>query len=493
MIEQRSSKKKGISYRVKRLEGRLTATFYEIEAARLQDALWGRWGAAIPVLADQKPKVAATLIGSLVDPKAAEISPALLANLFAAHPAREAALIADSACPLLAEYLETFLALWKSGSVPGRKKTPQSEKNAHFMEEALNRLILKILYERDSRGWRVRNEKGLPFVHPDRYAPDALGLMPLDQIRPKHILALDEEVKELRVGMEVWRKVLSFLQQLFDRAMIEELVETNPVQPIKKPPQSSAHARSAMLPDALELIRADFLYLEELAKTRVRGRKVTDSPAGVAVPEASGYARWSADFVEALGYSSCRPGELRAATADDLVEGRLKIRRRSVNGESQAGTKSKRYPTKDVFLLGPLAASLARRAESAATTKSRLLFPFPGTERQMTDEEYRRWRRRYFAPIARSHDLGEETDDPYSLRHTYGSLRAAAGHPLPHIEQSMGSSLVGRVYTTVFHEYEGKPLDIDATIDVAREKALHSRGLAVELDDAAGSMSTPSR
>jgi hypothetical protein len=57
----------------------------------------------------------------------------------------------------------------------------------------------------------------------------------------------------------------------------------------------------------------------------------------------------------------------------------------------------------------------------------------------------------------------------------------------------MGTSLVGRVYTTVFHEYEGKPLDIDATIDAAREKALRSRGLAVELDDAAGSMSTPSR
>jgi hypothetical protein len=42
----------------------------------------------------------------------------------------------------------------------------------------------------------------------------------------------------------------------------------------------------------------------------------------------------------------------------------------------------------------------------------------------------------------------------------------------------MGTSLVSEVYTTVFHEYEGKePLNIDEAIRIARDAALRSRGL----------------
>jgi hypothetical protein len=480
MIEKRGSKKQGMAYRVKRLEGRLTATFHHEEAAQLQDLLWGRRGAAIPVLADQKPMVPATLLASLLGPKSIELSATLLAQLLAAHPSRDEAVISDEGSELLGEYIAKFFALWQKGSIPGRERAERSaeDKNVKAMQEALNRLVYKVMYERDERGWRVRDENGTPVVHEDRWAPDALAWMPISKIRPKHVLALNEEVMEAGVGVEVWRKVLNFLQQLFDYALIQEVVEINPVQPIKKPPQSKARARSAMLPDTLELIRADFLYLEELAKTRVRGRKVADSPAGVSVPEAPGYALWSADFVEALGYSSCRPSELLAATADDLVEGRLKIRRRSVNGAAVEGTKSASYPTKNVYLLGPLPEALERRAGAAAETHSRLLFPSPGADRRMTEEEYRRWRRRYYAPIAKSHGLEADSDDPYSLRHTYGSLRVAAHHPIPHIQQSMGTSLVSDVYTTVFHEYEGKePLNIDEAIRIARDAALRSRGL----------------
>ncbi len=90
----------------------------------------------------------------------------------------------------------------------------------------------------------------------------------------------------------------------------------------------------------------------------------------------------------------------------------------------------------------------------------------------MTEDEYKRWRSRYFAPLAQAHGLGSESDDPYALRHVYASLRVAAGHPVAHIEASMGTSLVSKVYASVFREYEGRPLDIATTIGEARVAAL---------------------
>ena len=111
--------------------------------------------------------------------------------------------------------------------------------------------------------------------------------------------------------------------------------------------------------------------------------------------------------------------------------------------QSSPGTKSSRYPEKDVFLLGPLPKTLARRA--AAAEPEGFCFPYPGTERLWTESEYRNWREDYFVPIARSHGLGSESDDPYALRHIYATLRIAAHHPTLYIESSMGTGLVGRV------------------------------------------------
>ena len=44
-------------YRVRRLEGKLSASFRVKAAAELQDALWRRWGDQVPVLVDREPKI----------------------------------------------------------------------------------------------------------------------------------------------------------------------------------------------------------------------------------------------------------------------------------------------------------------------------------------------------------------------------------------------------------------------------------------------------
>ena len=87
-----------------------------------------------------------------------------------------------------------------------------------------------------------------------------------------------------------------------------------------------------------------------------------------------------------------RSSPLTAATMPPKTWGRtyLRICQRNVDGAIVPGTKSSRYPEKDVFLLGPLAKTLARPA--AAAGPDGLLFPYPGTERLWTESEYRNWR-----------------------------------------------------------------------------------------------------
>jgi hypothetical protein len=77
-------------WRVRRLDGKLDASFANEAAARLQDALWARWKAQIPALADRQPKLRAGLLERLVSRNGRrELDPMLLSQLLADHPARD--------------------------------------------------------------------------------------------------------------------------------------------------------------------------------------------------------------------------------------------------------------------------------------------------------------------------------------------------------------------------------------------------------------------
>src|SRR5207247_7429784 len=102
-------------YRVRRLAGRLTASFTNRAAAELQDALWGRWGEQIPTLADQQPRLSRALETRLLGGASGRtISPALLASLLAAHPERSSPVpeVIDDSGPLLGEYVVDFFPKW---------------------------------------------------------------------------------------------------------------------------------------------------------------------------------------------------------------------------------------------------------------------------------------------------------------------------------------------------------------------------------------------
>jgi hypothetical protein len=485
MIEFREGRRS--PFRVRRLGGRLTASFGVKAAAELQDALWARWGEQIPVLADQAPKLTRSLETRLLSGRrGSTMPPALLANLLSAHPAREdpATVAVDEGGPLLGEYVVAFFPKWAEGKVilRGSSPRPKAKKTIDIVQDGLHRIVFETRWKRDEHGWRVRDADGR--LVDLGWGDAAAAWIPLRELDIEHVLALAEKVDEETIGKEVWRKVRSFLKQLIDYAQLKKdfpRARPNPVTLVAPPPQTGVRlVRRPYPPDIVEQIRADFLALEELARSgarRLRGKKV-ETPAGVPVPPNPEFAATSADLVEALAYGGFRPGEILAACGhhyapEDLGPKYLRISQRNVDGVIVPGTKSSRYPEKDVFLLGPLPKTLARRA--AVAGPDGLLFPYPGTVRLWAESEYRNWRQDYFVPIARSHGLGSESDDPYALRHIYATLRIAAHHPTLYIESSMGTGLVGRVYGSVIRRYEGKgPLDIDAEIRAAR-KAI-SRG-----------------
>jgi hypothetical protein len=473
-------------YRVRRLEGKLSASFRSKAAAELQDALWRRWGDQIPVLVDQEPKIPPALEAQLLSPGRREVSTVLLAELLAAHPARSATRApAKEDEPLLGEYIVDFFPKWAQGKVVlrGASDTPKARKTIDIVQDGLHRIVFETQWKRDDHGWRVRDEAGR--VIDLGWGSTAAAWIPLRDFDMEHVLALAEKVEDEGIGKEIWRKVRSFLKQLIDYAKLRNDYprdRANPVTLVPAPAQTGVRlVRRPYLPEIVEQIRADFLELEALFQAgvrRARGRSV-ETPAGVPVPPVAGFGQTSADLVEAIAYGGFRPGEILAVLGrhhapPDLGEHYVHVCQRNVDGQVVRGTKSRRYPDKDVYLLGPLPATMARRAATAGPDDP--LFPYPGTDRLWTESEYRNWREDYFVPIARSHGLGTESDDPYALRHIYATLRIAAHHPTLYIESSMGTGLVGKVYGGVIRRYEGKgPLNIDAEIEAARKAALAKR------------------
>jgi hypothetical protein len=495
MIEERN-RKKGLTFRVKRFEGRLTATFTNRPAAELQDALWARWGESIPVLMDKQPQVPLTLRTRLLDKRTAELSDQLLADLLARHPAASHVISSESLT--VGEYIvETFLDVWEEGRAPGARSGRRGDDTVKEMKRSLNNIVFELEYEVDENGNALRADGRRVVVG---WGDDAWAWTPMDQVTAQSFLALDQKVKKLGYGLEVWRKVRNFLDQMFRYARLDASSgfppdRANPIRDVPAPRQQRRVKRQAYLPDVVEEIRADFLFLAALSAAgvrRVRGGEEIETPGGVPIPPNPEFAIQAADLVEMLAYGGVRPGEALGAMGKGHNAKKpdyFRVDQRNVNANIVPGTKSLAYDWKDVRLLGPLPESIARKA--AAAGKNGLLFPQLGTSRPWSKSAYKNWCRRYFGPIAQSRGLGPESDDPYTLRHVYSSIRIAAGHPKPYIDESLGSSLSDSVYKTVLRDLEQQGLagtyDIDAAVAEARALAvadLHERLEAAGLDPA---------
>ena len=384
---------------------------------------------------------------------------------------------------------------------PGRGRSHAKEaKSVGQMRDWVTDHVFEALYERDHHGHARRDREGVRIV--SKWGPsEALCWMPIDELDPAVTLAFDRRLRTKQVGDpphpvgdEVRRKVLSFLQQAFDHAVVvypELYGRPNPFSFVRKPTQSGVQTVRAMTPEIVEVMRAEWRLIETLSHFRVRGlisreQARTLRAHGWPIPEDPYLARFTAAFISAAAYSSARPQELLGASQAALKPPRLIIRQHNVDGRIRPGTKSTRFPRKRALLIGPGASDLAewkQWLQNNFPVRPMLLFPdFDGGAWNAT--AYRNWRARYYVPVAKRNGLRDADPDdgdgeeppgsprPGALRHIYATMRVAAHHDTLAIERSMGTSLVREVYADVIEDWEEQgALDIDATVAAARSAA----------------------
>ena len=275
MIEVREGRRS--PYRVRRLGGKLTASFSVRSAAEIQDALWARWGDRIPVLVDQTPKLGRALEARLLNGVAGPTYPLRFSRAYSRYILREPKTpfpLSRILEPLLGEYVVDFFSKWAEGKVilRGSSTQPKARKTIEIVQDGLHRIVFETRWERDERGWRVRDEHG--FFVDLGWGDGAAAWIPLREFDIEHVLALAEKVEKEKVGKEIWRKVRSFLKQLIDYAQLKNDFprgRANPVTLVAAPPQTGVRlVRKPYTPDIVEEIRADFLVLEALVRDAVR-------------------------------------------------------------------------------------------------------------------------------------------------------------------------------------------------------------------------------
>jgi integrase len=259
----------------------------------------------------------------------------------------------------------------------------------------------------------------------DRYVLPRLGGFELRRLTPAMIEGFQAELRREGVGEPTILKTLTLLQAMLRQAVVWGRIPSNPVAPIRKPRQTRTRAVKPIAPATVEEIRRRFL-----ARRRLR----------------------DATLVSVLAYAGLRPGEALALRWGDIGERTILVDRAVALGDVK-GTKTRKR--RSVRLLAPLAADLAEwRLASRRPDESALVFPRKDS-RAWTDEDWRNWRQRVFAPVATV--VGLDRFRPYDLRHSFVSLLFAEGRTVIEVARQAGHSptMALATYGHVIEELEG--------------------------------------
>jgi integrase len=271
----------------------------------------------------------------------------------------------------------------------------------------------------------------------DRYVLPRLGAMELRRLTPAVIESFQAELRREGVGAPTIIKTLTLLQGMLQRAVVWGRIPSNPVAPIKKPAQKRARSVRPIPPATVEAIRRSLLSHRRLRE---------------------------ATLVSVLAYAGLRPGEALALRWKDVRERTILVDRAVALGDEK-GTKTGK--SRSVRLLAPLAADLAEwRLASGRPGDDELVFPKKGG-RVWTEQDWRNWRQRVFAPAATA--VGLDGFRPYDLRHSFVSLLFAEGRTVIEVARQAGHSptMALATYGHVIEELEGA--DRRAAEDVIRE------------------------
>ncbi len=278
-----------------------------------------------------------------------------------------------------------------------------------------------------------------------------LGEYHLRAITPNLILRqLIEPMRRAGAGDATVLQVLAVLQALFSFAVTTERISDNPVRRVTKPRQSRGREVAPVPPATVEQLRA-----------RLGAR--------------------DALMVSVLAYAGLRPQELLALHWEDVVSDAILVRRKNVDGELYAYTKTRQ--DRRVRLLAPLGADLAEWALASGRRTGLVVPRADGAPWRAHD--YRNWRRRVYQPHALA--LGLPSPVPYDLRGSFVSLLAWEGQTLLEVARQAGHSVAvcDRHYAGIFDAMPTERVSAEAAIRMAREPGV--RGVCALFDASAES------
>ena len=243
----------------------------------------------------------------------------------------------------------------------------------------------------------------------DRYVLPRLGGFELRRLTPAVIDGFQADLRREGVGDPTILKTLTLLQGILQRAVVWGRIPANPVAPIRKPTQRRKHAPCAPY------------------RQRPSRRSVESSSRGGRVRDAT--------LVSVLAYAGLRPGEALALRWGDVGERTILVERAAALGDVK---ETKTGQTRSVRLLAPLAGDLREwRIKCGRPDDDALVFP-TSDGRVWTEEHWRNWRQRIFAPAATA--AGLDQFRPYDLRHSFVSLLFAEGRTVIEVARQAGHS-----------------------------------------------------
>jgi integrase len=278
----------------------------------------------------------------------------------------------------------------------------------------------------------------------DLHLMPRMGAVPIRDIRPADVVALQRDLRADGVGAAMTQKTLMVLSGIMRHSQLLGRIPANPVGPVRIKQPKRQRAIRPLAPETIERMRALVL--------------ARDLPRDAAL-------------LSLLAYAGLRPGEAFALRWDCVGDRALIVEHGRADGPLKA-TKTDRIRT--VGLLRPVIEDLDGWRAAAPAADGGLLFPRRDGD-VFRDADYQNWRRRNFDPVAGAAGAVDAT--PYTLRHSFASLLVQAGWNALEIATEMGNSpeVVQRDYSHLFREFaRGERINPEPLIAAVRLGVLQS-------------------
>lgn len=294
----------------------------------------------------------------------------------------------------------------------------------------------------------------------DREISPRMGAMELRQIKPRTVDNLRSSMLAAGAKPPTVIKTLTVLSSMLERAVLWERIDVNPVHSVKKPP-----AKRTKVIHALSVIEVERI----LHHLRIMGDED------------------GATLVELMAYTGARPQDALALAYTEVGE-TIHYAFKVVDGNRVPGAKTGPGRSRTVKAL-PIVLSDLRHRQLTTVGARRESLVLDNDGRPWAAHTYKNWTRKVArgktrtdgtragqpGPFPRAVAAAGLPPDitPYTLRHSYASLRIAEGKlSLQEIAEEMGHDLavLAETYAHVISDYAGKGrVDPDTLIRQARD------------------------